>query len=211
MVPCLDLRQRVTHSEIHLLINIDAPNMTCQIGDEYKLLLIIQWITEQHKFAVVYLTSFVVINCRTPDVSCQSNTLKSSVMNSLPATGSVPVLQWGLLNSFFSYCIFCLLNVPAAVMLNLPSNGSSIGLRFLPGGVWSWFVGSFFFIRLQNFATAELPCGLEPFGDIIYWNVYSGRVAAVVQVLFSRHMCMLEMILNLINCLCSSTYSSVTS
>lgn len=93
MVPCLDLRHKVTDSEIHLLINIDVSNMTCQIGDEYKLALIIQRITEQHKFAVVYLASFVVINCCIPDVSCQSNTLKSSVMNSLPATGFVPVLQ----------------------------------------------------------------------------------------------------------------------
>lgn len=93
MVPCLDLRHKVTHSEIHLLINIDVPNMTCQIGDEYKPFLIIQQIIEQHKFAVVYLASFVVINCCIPDVSCQSSTLKSSVMSSLPATGSMPVLQ----------------------------------------------------------------------------------------------------------------------
>lgn len=93
MVPCLDLRHKVTHSEIHLLINIDVHNMTCQVGDEYKLFLIIQRIIEQHKFAVVFLASFVVINCCTPDVSCQRNTLKSSVMNRLPATGSVPALQ----------------------------------------------------------------------------------------------------------------------
>jgi len=92
-MPCLNLRHKVTHSEIHLLINIDIHNMTCQIGDEYKLFLIIQRIMEQHKFTVVYLPSSVVINCCIPDVSCQTNTLKSSVMNSLPATGSVPVLQ----------------------------------------------------------------------------------------------------------------------
>lgn len=55
MVPCLDLRHKVTRSEIHLLINIDVPNMTCQIGDEYKLFLIIQRIIEQHKFTVVYV------------------------------------------------------------------------------------------------------------------------------------------------------------
>lgn len=141
MVPCLDLRHKVTHSEIHLLINIDVPNMTCQIGDEYKLFLIIQRIIEQHKFIVVYLASFVVINCCIPDVSCQSNTLKSSVMNSLPATGSVPVLQWRLLNFFFPLLYLRLfLQVPVTVMLNLPCNGSSIGLRFLPGDVWFWFV-----------------------------------------------------------------------
>lgn len=124
MVPCLDLRHKVTHSEIPLLINIDVSNMTCQIGDEYKLFLIIQRIIEQHKFTVVYLASFVVINCCIPDVSCQSSTLKSSVMNSLLATGSVPVLQSRLLNSFFpatvlgDFCLF-IFEVPVIVILNL--------------------------------------------------------------------------------------------
>lgn len=168
MVPCLDLRHKVTHSEIHLLINIDVPNMTCQIGDEYKLFLIIQWIIEQHKFTVVYLASFVVINCCIPDVSCQSNTLKSSMMNSLLATGSVPVLQWKPLNSFFPLTVFgALLQVPVRVMLNLPYNGSSIGVRFLPGEVWFWFCFwcfvcllcfwflFYFLLRLHNLVTAK--------------------------------------------------------
>lgn len=99
-------RHKVTHSEISLLINIDVSNRTCQIGVEYKLFPIIQQIIEQHKFTVVYLASFVVINCCMPDVNCQSDTLKSSVMNSSPVTGSVPVLQSRLLNSFFSISVF---------------------------------------------------------------------------------------------------------
>lgn len=145
-------RHKVTHSEISLLINIDVYNRTCQIGVEYKLFLIIQQIIEQHKFTVVYLASFVVINCYMPDVNCQNNTLKLSVMNSSPVIGSVPVLQSRLLNSFFPlvYLKFIFLfgsssnsNIELAVISN-----SCIDLISLLG---TWFFTIFLKTEVSKF------------------------------------------------------------
>lgn len=192
-MPCLDLRQKVTHSEIHLLINIDVPNMTCQIGDEYKLFLIIQRIIEQHKFTVVYLASFVVINCCIPDVSCQSNTLKSSVMNSLPAAGSLPVLQWRLLNSLpllylglfckfqWQYCWTCCIMV--------------VALAWDPCLVIFGFVLRFFFFFFKlDYITLQLQI-LQGYWHCLDMVSVAGLQKWLVQLCLSRSIFSINMIL----------------
>lgn len=43
---------------------------------------------------------------------------------------------------------------------------------------------------------AEILCGLEPFGGVIYRNVISSGIAVVAQVLLSRYVHMLDNGLN---------------
>lgn len=57
---------------------------------------------------------------------------------------------------YFPYRIwgFFFFQVPVTAMLNLPHDGSSTGLKFLPGHVSFWFV-VIFFTGLHNFVTAN--------------------------------------------------------